>query len=52
MGALEECSLYLEGCILNLNGCFAIDLDDHPEEKLKKMKYAAKAHMQICALLS
>ena len=49
---MEECSLYLEGCILNLNGCFDIDLDENPEEKLKKVKYQCKAHMQICALLS
>jgi tetratricopeptide (TPR) repeat protein len=52
IGALEECSLYLEGCLMNIVSCFSEDLSDAPEEKLKKLKYECKAHMQVCALLS
>ncbi len=52
IGALEECALYLEGCILKLDSCFAEDLSSNPEELLKKLKYECKAHMQVCALLS
>ena len=52
IGALEECALHLEGCMLNLQDCFPENLDDHPDEKVKKVKYECKAHMQVCALLS
>lgn len=52
IGALDECALYLEGCLLNLSSCFAANLEQNPEEKLKKMKYECKVHMQVCALLS
>ena len=52
IGALEECALHLEGCMLNLQECFPGNLDDHPDEKVKKVKYECKAHMQVCALLS
>ena len=52
IGALEEWSLYLEGCLMNIVSCFSEDLSDAPEEKLKKLKYECKAHMQVWALLS
>ena len=32
--------------------CFPPNIDDFPDEKVKKLKYECKAHMQICALLS
>lgn len=37
---------------MNIVSCFSEDLSDAPEEKLKKLKYECKAHMQVCALLS
>lgn len=37
---------------MNIVFCFSEDLSDAPEEKLKKLKYECKAHMQVCALLS
>ena len=30
LGALDECALYLEGCIMNVESCFAKDLTDAP----------------------
>jgi hypothetical protein len=32
---------------MNIVGCFSEDLSDAPEEKLKKLKYQCKAHMQV-----
>ena len=37
---------------MNVVSCFSEDLSEAPEEKLKKLKYECKAHMQVCALLS
>lgn len=45
IGALEECSLYVEACLLNLNACFKHNIEEFPNERLKKYKYECKAHM-------
>lgn len=37
---------------MNIVSWFSEDLSDAPEEKLKKLKYEWKAHMQVWALLS
>ena len=40
VGALDECALYIEACILNMKLC----LQDEKDE-MKKVKYECKAHM-------
>ena len=52
MGALEECALCLEGCLINMNSSYILAGSNTAEQKLRKLKYECKAHMQICALLS
>lgn len=58
MGALEECALCIEGCLININSTFLIQNNNYftpqqiAEQKLKKLKYECRAHMQVCALLS
>lgn len=53
LGALEECAVCLEGCLLNINSSFlAPKFHSEPTRRLKKLKYECKIHMQVCALLS
>ena len=53
IGALEECAICLEGCLININSQFlAPKFNSNPAKKLKKLKYECKIHMQICAILS
>ena len=53
LGALEECAVCLEGCLLNINSSFLVPkFHNEPSRRLKKLKYECKIHMQVCALLS
>ena len=53
MGAIEECSLCLDACLNQLQAPSMQNLyKSNPSQKLKKLKYECKIHMQVCALLS
>ena len=53
MGALEECSLCLDACLTQVQSPIMKSVyKQNPAQKLKKLKYECKIHMQVCALLS
>ncbi len=52
LGGLEECSLCLEGCLLNSKYVFPHEHPENLTKRLMQIKYECKIHMQNCAILS
>lgn len=54
LSALEECSLCLEGALLNLDMALAplVDRSASVAMQFKRLKIECKLHMQTCAILS